>query len=371
MIIDNVTLQVAMINSQEMQSMKHSQSTNQQHKKPPMTSEAFPALSSTSTPSAPPQWITVSKPKEKQKANRPEPPPKPREPAFNPVADFPTLPANKAKPKKPNPQPQTTPAPGPPDTTKTKKEKKKQNSKKENIAEVPLVNGIDKKYVRDPSFNDVNLNNNEIDRKIKTIETAAAVEKNRNTGNGDFSLASKDYPPLNPKSMNAKSEPPVCNFPNKKFDKLSNGSAPPGMKSRPACDGMMFTNSSGQTFPAPVHAYIPPPDFEQRNRALVKKFTQALGSTEAVDDFKVASRAFRDGIITADEFYEHCKAAMGKKLDDVFPDLVALLPDIAKQQELVVGRSVGLDVCSTCGQLVTNADSIAHDTAHWPPLAPR
>lgn len=347
-----------------------------------MNAEAFPALSSSSEPAAPPQWIAISKSKAKQKPVKLDPPPQPRELAYNPVADFPNLPVN-TKPKKKSPQPAPPSPPAQLEIKPTKKEKKKLNqiAKKENaLVDVPIVNGLDKKYARDPSFTDVNISNNiDIDRKIKTIETvpeaALAQEKHRN-GKGDFALASKDYPPLNPKSANAKSEP------SKPSKKMQNGSpasglvppgfGPPGFKARPACNGMTFTNSSGQTFSAPVHAYITPPDFERRNRELVKKFTVALGGPEAVEEFKVASRAFREGIIGANEFYEHCRNAMGSQTDDVFPDLVALLPDIAKQQELMVGRNLpGLDVCATCGQLIPLADFAAHRAAHWPPLASR
>lgn len=379
---------VTMINSQEMQALKNNQ-TQSQPKKSQRSTEAFPALSATAhSPAAPPQWITVSKGKDKPRA-RAEPAPPPREqPAFNQVADFPTLPLNKSKSKPKNVIviPQATPRPQPqhqqqPAEAKlTKKEKKKQNIKKENIAEIPLVNGLDKKYAKDPSFTEVNSNverSVERDKKIKTIETTSSVTVNsdRNTGNGDFALAPTEYPPLNPKgNKETKDYPPLqTRAENVAFNRrVTNGSVPPGFKPRPACDGMTFTNSAGQTFSAPVHKYIPPPEFESRNRVLVKKFAVALGGAEAVESFKVASRAFRDSIISADEFYEHCRSALGSQLESVFPELVALLPDIGKQQELVVGKNVSeLEVCATCGQLLSPGDRIAHDTAHWPPLAPR
>lgn len=381
-------LQVTLINSQEMQALKNNQSSAQPKKATKHSSEAFPALSSASAPATPPQWITVSKSKEKPKpVQKPDLPPQPREINFNPVADFPTLPTNNNKPKtrktitiqtQPHVQ---QPPPQNAEPKSTKKEKKKQNSKKENYVEAPLVNGLDKKYSRDPSFNEVNLNNNaqvtERDRKIKTIDTTPTAtidsEKNRNGGNGDFALATKEYPPLNPKSDSRDHAPlQVRSMNSAPAKRISNGSVPPGFKPRPACDGMTFTNSAGQTFPAPVHKYIPPPDFENRNRALVKKFVTALGDPDRVEDFKVASRAFRDSVISADEFYHHCLTALGSQFEDVFPDMVALLPDIGKQQELVVGRNVSmLEVCTVCGQLLTASDRIAHDTAHWPPLAPR
>lgn len=272
----------------------------------------------------------------------------------------------------------------PPETKLTKKEKRKQNNiKKENSepTNITYVNGVTDKFTKQQmkeAYNAAMMNdspNVEIDTKIKTIvETPSTVnaEKKRNGGNGDFSLTSKDYPPLskNSNAVPSKSANALSRSAKEVLSSMPNGNAPPGFKPRPACDGMTFTNSSGQTFPAPVHTYIPPPDFEQRNRALVKKFAAALGGAAAVEDFKVASRAFRDSIISAEEFREHCAAAMGSQLNEVLPEMVALLPDIAKQQELVVGRALPeLSPCVTCGQLLAPVDLGAHDAAHWPPLA--
>ncbi|CAB3223959.1 unnamed protein product [Arctia plantaginis] len=352
---------VSLINSQEMQALKNPRHSTQQ-KKTPINAEAFPALSSTSAPVATPQWITV-KSKDKQKPAKPEPPPQPREPSFNPVADFPTLPANNVKSSKPKKQQaQSIPLEN---TKPNKKDKKKQNSKKENLEDMFNMNGTNDKRLLKESYASVNANSAptvDSGKKIKTVETSngpVGSDNNKNGGTGDFNFAAKDYPPLNARSENC--------LPSKK---TPNGSVPPGFKPRPACDGMTFTNSAGQTFPAPLHSYIPPPDFEHRNRALVKKFTVTLGAGSAVEDFKVASRAFRDSSIGAEEFHAHCRSALGAQFDAVFPELVALLPDIAKQQELVVGRGAGeLAVCPTCGQLLAPRDRSAHEQAHWPPLA--
>nr|XP_032520590.1 E3 ubiquitin-protein ligase ZNF598 [Danaus plexippus plexippus] len=361
---------VTLINSDELRSLKNSQQVSQPKKfQSKSSSEAFPALSSSSVPATPPQWITVSKTKEKSKPKA-EAPAKPRNPVFNPVADFPTLPINtnaKTKPKKtqPPPQPQTINTSQNDNSNKNKKDKKKQNAnaKKDVKIDYDLVNGVDEVDIKKEYIvASVNANNNsgDSDRKVKTIATDTTTNSTKNSSSDNFKLAPKEYPPLNPKA--AETPRPV-----------QNGSVPPGFKKRPPCDGMTFTNSSGQTFPAPLHTYIPPPDFEQRNRALVKKFAVALGGAAAVENFKVASRAFRDSVLSADDFYQHCKSALGPQLDSVFPDLVALLPDIAKQQELVIGRDISskLEVCSTCGQLLSPVDRIAHDSAHWPPLASR
>lgn len=373
-----------------MQALKKTKSS-QQMKKPQMSSEAFPALSASAAPTAPPQWIKIAKSKEKPKpAKTPSPP---KEPNFNPAADFPGLPVNnKQKPKKVAAAPQIASMPssqyavssvGAAGTKSAKKEKKKNNTKKENVADdIDFSFADDRQLVRearDASASQVlaNMNNNQTvsvnEQKLKTLEQPVP-EKNRNGGNGDFALKAKDYPALGgnatkpvPTKTPAKTMATMASKP------VANGVPPGFSKPRPPCDGMTFTNSSGQQFSAPLHSYIPPPAFESRNHALVKKFAVALGGTEAFEGFKVASRAFRDSMISADDFYQHCQSALGSKLDDVFPELVALLPDIAKQQELVVGRKAGsqLDVCSVCGQLLAPTDRVTHDTIHWPPLSGR
>ncbi|XP_013169377.1 PREDICTED: zinc finger protein 598 [Papilio xuthus] len=367
---------VGMINSEEMQAFKSKPTNHQPKKTNHKTMEAFPALTTTTTPSAPPQWINVSKGNNKPKV-RAEPAPAPaRAPAFNPVADFPTLPVNTTKSKVIKSQPQPTPATTTTtkiittENTKSKKEKKKQNNnpKKENLFDTNHFNGLCENNNTEMAYITPSVNSNnqssETDRKIKTItDTPAAANKNRN----NFTLTQKEYPPL---TANVDNHMPERQW--KPVKTTQNGVT---NQKRPTvkCDGMTFTNSAGQVFPAPVHTFIPPPDFELRNRALVKKFTAALGDIAAVENFKAASRAFRDSTISADDFYQSCQAALGSQLENVFPDLVALLPDIAKQQELVIGRDISalLEVCSTCGQLVVPDDRIAHDTAHWPPLAPR
>lgn len=377
-----------MINSEELGALKNNQKIQRssESKKGSLNSEAFPALSSSSVPSAPPQWITVSKSKEKSK-QKPEPPPTPREPSFNPAADFPTLPINtKSKAKKSQTQPQTQPQTKiqnnnvSTENTKNKKDKKKQNSNPKDVsADLNIVDRINDVKIKNEYINaSVNNNNNsvETDKKIKTISETPSKNEQKNSGNGDFSLTLKEYPPLNKRAehgpQRVESRQPAPRPENYSQRIVQNGSVPPGFKKRPPCDGMTFTNSAGQTFPAPVHTYIPPPDFEQRNRTLVKKFAVALGGAAAVEDFKVASRAFRDGLIGADEFYRHCESALGAQLEEVFPELVALLPDIGKQQELVLGRGAGaLLVCAACGQLLAAPDRAPHDAQHWPPLASR
>lgn len=51
-----------------------------------------------------------------------------------------------------------------------------------------------------------------------------------------------------------------------------------------------------------------------------------------MNEFKIISQMFRENAYSAVPYYDHCKAALGERFTEVFPELLALLPDIGKQQ---------------------------------------
>lgn len=51
-----------------------------------------------------------------------------------------------------------------------------------------------------------------------------------------------------------------------------------------------------------------------------------------VDEFRNVSKLFRSGLCNARAYYEHCEAVLGERFESIFPELLALLPDINKQQ---------------------------------------
>lgn len=72
-------------------------------------------------------------------------------------------------------------------------------------------------------------------------------------------------------------------------------------------------------------------------------------------------------------FYEHCKVVMGDSFEEVFPELLVLLPDVEKQQELfaVHQRCGGNDrskrmliTCSKCKQVVLKKELDSHKLYH-------
>jgi len=85
------------------------------------------------------------------------------------------------------------------------------------------------------------------------------------------------------------------------------------------------------------------------------------------------SSLFRGGTCDAQEYYTHCREVMGASaFESVFPELLVLLPDIAKQQELFKvhkketgGKAKGLEMCTMCGQVLKNgSDFRTHMSSH-------
>lgn len=52
----------------------------------------------------------------------------------------------------------------------------------------------------------------------------------------------------------------------------------------------------------------------------------------AVDEFRNISKLFRSGLCHASAYYEHCQIVLGDRFENIFPELLVLLPDISKQQ---------------------------------------
>lgn len=65
---------------------------------------------------------------------------------------------------------------------------------------------------------------------------------------------------------------------------------------------------------------------------MVNIFRQTLKTPEAMNEFKLISQMFREDAYVTVAYFEHCKVALGERFIEVFPELLALLPDIGKQQ---------------------------------------
>ena len=81
--------------------------------------------------------------------------------------------------------------------------------------------------------------------------------------------------------------------------------------------------------------YVRPKQFGARNTSLLEKVTELMGGPNSRNfaDFKSLSVRFRSDGITCSEYHDHCLQLVDiKTFEKFFPELLVLLPDIAKQQ---------------------------------------
>jgi len=147
-------------------------------------------------------------------------------------------------------------------------------------------------------------------------------------------------------------------------------------------NNLTFTSSLGESYSIlPIHHYLPPRNSSKRNKALFAHFQQNE-QPEAVEQFKEISKMFIHGSYHALPYYEHCKFALKDKFDVIFPELLVLLPDISKQQELYLvhsqqqassiknqkptkkNQNLALEVCATCKQVLIPSDLSTHLQSH-------
>lgn len=206
-----------------------------------------------------------------------------------------------------------------------------------------------------------------------------------NTTNNNI-YRTEDFPALG--STSNSSRPPGFTNPPPGF--ASSTMPPPGFTIKynsidklQGSNGLTFTNSSGESYSilpdnsSSKHAaqayYVSPPDFQKRNTCLVAKLNEVLIEQDKIEEFRYVSGLFRGGTCDAQEYYTHCREVMGPDaFESVFPELLVLLPDIVKQQELfkvhkkeVGGKTKGLEMCATCGQILKNGtDFRMHMSSH-------
>ncbi|GAB0096902.1 E3 ubiquitin-protein ligase ZNF598 [Sergentomyia squamirostris] len=189
--------------------------------------------------------------------------------------------------------------------------------------------------------------------------------------------------------VNQASLPPPPGFDNLLAGKGKNNKQPPpgfnsvtlNSVSRKPNNNLTFTNSTGESYSImPTKKYIPPPESKKRNEVLLGHFMDALKTREAVKEFHNISQMFLNNQYNAQPYYEHCLAALGDKFSIVFPEFLALMPDIGKQQELYLvhaqrekslSKKGGsqrndtiIDVCSLCKQVLLREDLFAHLQTH-------
>ncbi|XP_037670112.1 LOW QUALITY PROTEIN: E3 ubiquitin-protein ligase ZNF598 [Choloepus didactylus] len=171
------------------------------------------------------------------------------------------------------------------------------------------------------------------------------------------------------------------------------GLAPLVSKPPPGFSGLLpsppsTTTKVAKLSPAP-QAYLVPENFRERNLELIQSIKDFLQSDEACfSKFKSHSGQFRQGTISAAQYYKSCRDLLGENFQKIFHELLVLLPDTGKQQELLSahvdfhGREqpgqrrksawqqsaqpAGLDcrVCPTCQQVLAHSDVGSHQALH-------
>lgn len=100
---------------------------------------------------------------------------------------------------------------------------------------------------------------------------------------------------------------------------------------------------------------------------------EVLGEQEPLQEFRYLSGLFRRGACSAEDYYKRSRSAMGlSAFQTVLPEILVLLPDISKQQELfelhkreVSGKVRSLEACSACGQILkAGSDHKAYLSSH-------
>lgn len=135
---------------------------------------------------------------------------------------------------------------------------------------------------------------------------------------------------------------------------------------------LTFTNSSGQSYAiSPTQSqstYKQPRNFMNRNQNLIKRIMEVLNDNDSMRDFKTLSDSFRHGTTDAKKYYEHCRTILGNKFEEVFSELLILLPDIDKQQDLYNQMSGKIKdtlvVCENCKQIIFKRELSEHYDYH-------
>ncbi|KAG8197987.1 hypothetical protein JTE90_029381 [Oedothorax gibbosus] len=134
-----------------------------------------------------------------------------------------------------------------------------------------------------------------------------------------------------------------------------------------------------------LQPFVNPPKCEVRNNELIQRISDIIdGNSDLFQSFKELSGKFRNASLSAAEYHSKCLEILGDNgLLEIFPELVALLPDIKKQQELLAihnvflsHKSIGvfskwtpksassLVSCNKCNQVLVVSDSKSHALSH-------
>lgn len=336
--------------------------------------EAFPALSGGNiTPPAEPQWVQVKPKKSEPKSKVAEAPVLPPPTSSS---EFPTLAAPKKSEKKKS-------------SSVTVPVNNNHNNNNNNNNKASTSTKSNTKKVEE------NVESKSKNKKKKAKASASSSNNNINNNNNNTTASEKKVEKPQEKLQNGlvkkRSELKIGNLEGGDSPSAdgTNLGAPPGFPTRPPpgfaqrnsalANDLTFTNSTGKSYSIrPSTKYIQPENFAKRNRDLIEKCMAVLDNGDVIREFRNYSNLFRSGTLPARMFYDHCKVVLSSKFSEVFPELLVLLPDIEKQQELYKvhmeekKKDSNLMVCEICKQIVFKKEMKHHTSYHslddFPPL---
>ncbi|XP_044272697.1 E3 ubiquitin-protein ligase ZNF598 [Tribolium madens] len=294
--------------------------------------EAFPALGNTSVPLNP-KWVQQKSKKQESRLSKVAP-----APSLPPsdLTQFPTLKKNAMKSSS-----VTVPVSG---TWPTSSNSNNNNTSKINKNIESSKNKKQKKKTGEEEKN----KNEENKEKSKN----GIVKKRSELNIGALSL--DEARPTPPPGFSVK-PPPGFNVSNQNFPSLG------------ASNDLTFTSSSGQSYSIKPTNYHQPANFVARNQNLIKRAMNVLDG-DTIKEFKSYSAKFREGAMIPEDYHEYCKALLGSSFKELFPELLVLLPDIEKQQDLyrVCDGDIrkNLIVCENCSQVIFKRELGEHYNYH-------
>uniref|UniRef100_A0A8C5ILQ7 RING-type E3 ubiquitin transferase n=1 Tax=Junco hyemalis TaxID=40217 RepID=A0A8C5ILQ7_JUNHY len=219
-------------------------------------------------------------------------------------------------------------------------------------------------------------------------------------GTNQCPLPQEDFPALGSSGSARMPPPPGFNS----VVLLKNPPPPPGLSVPVSKPPPGFAVIPSSTISEPVTtalkepkschgSYLIPENFQQRNIQLIQSIKEFLQSDESkFNKFKTHSGQFRQGLISAAQYYKSCRELLGENFKKIFKELLVLLPDTAKQQELLSAHNdfrlkekqssnkpkknkknvwqtdspADLDccICPTCRQVLTQQDVVTHKALH-------
>ena len=108
--------------------------------------------------------------------------------------------------------------------------------------------------------------------------------------------------------------------------------------------------------------YSLPTNYQERNKELITTIQGILGQEKFLT-FKAQSGEFRRGVIDASEYYKTCSQLFGQNLKRVFHELVALLPDPEKQQQLLTAFNDAKVLAKQTGENIVQITNKSNEKA--------